>query len=340
MSKEILIYGGIYDFTVESFMREMEEAKNEDIVLRINTNGGDPQSSFGVVSKFQEHAKGKTLRVDGKAYSTGALMAAYADYVIALDVSEFLIHRVAYPSYFENDSNLFTEQLQASLKYSNEKAREALESKVDVEKFQRFTGYSFDQIFSMDGRLDVYLTAEQAKKVGLVDEIRKITPEMRHDIAQNMEMTQLKAAKYLGIQKENQEKPNEENDNTHKDMNLDKLKAEFPAVYRQAMQEGVAFERDRVEAYMVFADVDLNTVKEAIAKGETMTAKQSAEFGRKLASAVFIKNAENDSIGDLDTRADSSDPDKTAEQTAKEAKEAEVAEFYAKFEENLALNRK
>ena len=55
MATEILLYSSIYSFSAESFIKEMEAASGNDVVLRINTPGGDPQAGFGMIAKFAEH---------------------------------------------------------------------------------------------------------------------------------------------------------------------------------------------------------------------------------------------------------------------------------------------
>ena len=114
--KEILIYGMIWPGLVVDAIKTMAEAATEGlgIEVRINTDGGDPQDSAGLMAKFQDFAGEKTVTVDGRAYSTGLFMSLYADKVQALDVSNFMVHRAGHSEWFEA-SEAFTDQRKNNL---------------------------------------------------------------------------------------------------------------------------------------------------------------------------------------------------------------------------------
>ena len=63
-------------------------------------------------------------------------------------------------------------------------------------------------------------------------------------------------------------------------MDLEKLKADHPDVYRAALDEGVAQERDRVTAHLTMGESsgDMQTASEAISSGEPMTATLQAKY--------------------------------------------------------------
>ena len=107
---EILLYGSIDGESSSDFIEDFTEktANNEDVVVRVNTPGGNPEYTFGMVAKFSEYTGKKKIQVDGKAYSGGLYFLCYGEENESLDVSEFLLHRAAYPSYYENDVEFFT----------------------------------------------------------------------------------------------------------------------------------------------------------------------------------------------------------------------------------------
>jgi len=152
-----------------------------DITVRLNTGGGEPDYGFGMVAKFKEYTGKKTVKIDGKAYSMGAYIAMYADDVEALDVSNLMIHRAAYPTWFE-ESEYFTDGLRQNLVDTNKSLEAALRGKIDVEEFEKLKDVKVKDIFSMDDRIDVFLTAKEAKKIGLVSKIIKITPSKAAEI--------------------------------------------------------------------------------------------------------------------------------------------------------------
>ena len=77
---------------------------------------------------------------------------------------------------------------------------------------------------------------------------------------------------------------------TNKKMTKEELKQQHPGVYASIIQEGATQERDRVEAWLAFSEVDLNAVKEGIQKGENVTQKTMSEmFVKQTAQATMNK---------------------------------------------------
>ena len=301
MAKEIFLYGGIDDLSAEFFMNKISGADNEDILVYINSKGGDPQSSFGMIKKFQEHSGNKNIEVHGKAQSAAAFFLLYADHVKALDVSEFLFHRAAYPSFIESDSNIFTDEMKKSLSIVNDSLKEAFVSKIDVEKFEKITGVTVEDLFSMDTRINVVLTASEAKQIGLVDEIYNITPEKRAEI--NSRTLQMAASKFDDVKDEkplNIEKQKTGNKKS-RIMTINEFKNEHPEIYAKAVDFGVKKERDRIGAAMVYVDIDAKMVTEIIASGETITATQQAELTRKSITKEALVDLEKESPKSINT---------------------------------------
>lgn len=323
MAKEILLYSSIYSYSAEQFITAMEENKNNDVVLRINTNGGGPEDGFGMIAKFAEHKKSKKIKVDGKAYSMGLFFLAYSDDVEALDVTEFLAHRAAYPQWFEK-SEYMTEALWDNLNRINSNLRSALEAKIDVAKFEKLKGVKMDDIFSNKSRVDVFLSAEEAKEIGLIDRIVKITPEKKSEIESHMLRI---AAEYNGISVSKE--PVKTETNKSKIMNLETLKADHPALYSQVKALGASEEKDRVGAWLAFVDVDPEAVSRGIKEGTSISQTAMAEFSRKAFSANALKGIEKDSPGAVKTDE--------VDSKVKTEKEKELEKFQAEVKAHLNL---
>lgn len=329
MPKEILIYGSIESYSSADFIKQMNDVSADgDLVIRINTPGGSPEYGFGMVAKFKEHQGNKIVKVDGKAFSMGTFFLVYADKVEALDVSEFLIHRAAYPEWFEN-SELFTEELKGNLDRLNTSLLNALKNKIDVKKFEELKGVKMKDIFSMYSRKNVFLNAKEAKAIGLIDNIVKITPAKAAEInSYNISI----AAKYS--ESSNIEVKPSENSKPTKPikMNKEELKANHPDLYKEIKEEGVKAERDRAGAWMTYNDVDSKAVAEGIESGEPISQKQMAEFSRKLVSADALAKIEEGSQGAVDT-----DKPKTETEEEKTAKAKELEDFEAQVKAELAI---
>lgn len=276
MNKELLIYSGLYSYTAEQFIRELEANKDKDITLRINTPGGDVMAVYGMIAKFQEHKKGKYIKVDGMAASAGAFFLCYADEVECLDVSEILFHRASYGAWIENNKNYFTDEMKDSLIKVNNNLRAAMESKFTADQWLTVTGVSLDELFSLESRIDVRISAIQAKELGLVNKINSITPEKKAEI-EALSMSVAAAAMAI--------KPNSLNNKNNGTMTIEQLKQDHPEIFAQAVQVGVNNERERVEALAVFASIAPEEVQKAIAEGTAFTAKQMAEFALKTVQA-------------------------------------------------------
>lgn len=326
---EILLYGSIDGESSSDFIEDFTEktANNENVLVRVNTNGGNPEYTMGMVAKFSEYKGKKKVQVDGKAYSGGMFFCCYADEVEALDVSQFLLHRAAYPSYYENDSSFFTEPIKENLISINRDLRKAFEAKVDVALFEKIKKCKLDEVFSLDDRIDVFFTAQEALQVGLISKINKITPTKKAEIDSyiNSKMVQI-AAEYKGAIQEEIIKTNI--------MTLEELKAKHPELYAEAIDKGVkkgiAKEKDRVKSCLVFAEIDLVGVKAAIESGEPLTATAMAEFMLKTASKKTLEEIESENAKVIETKEVST--------TEKAKAEAEKESWLKEVNQHLELN--
>lgn len=290
---EVLIYGEIYSYTSREFIRDVERA-NGDLTVRVNSNGGEVDYGWGMIAKFKEYEGVKNVKIDGSAHSMAAYFAVYADNAESLDVSTMIFHRAAYPQWVENNTELFTDALRKQVENINKHLRTALENKVSAEKWLEVTGVSLDEMFSMDGRIDVEINAEQAKELGIIQKINSITPKRQAAIEERMVAVaeQLTGLKLAAVSKEKNKIVQEPKSNK---MTIEKLKAEHPEIYAEVVKEGVTKERDRVGAWVTFADVDVKAVTEGIKSGDAISATVTAELSRKAFSAQAVTALEKES---------------------------------------------
>ncbi len=286
MPKEVLVYGSINEYSARDFMTSFAGIEeNDELNVRINTNGGSPEYGYGIVAKIREHAGLKNIKVDGQAYSMGSFICIYSDNVTALDVSQFLIHRAAYSEWFEQ-SEYFTEALKTNLTNINNDLMAATKAKIDVAKFEEISGVKLKDVFSMEGRVDVFLNAKQAKEIGLIDKIVKITPSKRAEI-------EAIAAKYIPKTEEVEVNKQPENKpKTDKKMTIEEIKDKHPELYAQIVNVGVAKERDRVGAWITYVDADAKAVADAIKAGTELSATAMAELNRKAFASMALDKVE------------------------------------------------
>lgn len=279
MPKNILIYGSIASWMAKEFITQVDELADSDLNVRINTEGGDVAYTYGMIAKFSEHAGAKSVHVDGQAYSMGAFFCCYAENVEALDVSQFMIHRASYGEWFEG-STFFTSELKANLVSMNKNLETAFRNKVDVEKFEalpQMQGKKTKDIFSMDSRLDVFMTAKEAKSIGLISKINTITP------AKKAEIDNLMGARAAAVFVEpKQVEPKKKN------MTIEQFKAEHPEAFAALSGQITAQERDRVGAWMTFVEVDPKAVAEGVKSGAPLGQTAMAEFSMKMVNGTKL----------------------------------------------------
>jgi ATP-dependent Clp protease protease subunit len=313
MAKELYLYSPIYDFVAESFISQMEENKTQDIEIRANTPGGNVFAGWGMIAKIKEHEGNVKMKVDGYVASMGTIVLVYVDDTEALDVSRIHLHRA--------DGYVNSPEDQKFLDGINKDLRAKLTSKIDADKFKEITGKSIDDLFDSKDRIDVWLTAKQAKQVGLIKRIVKLDP------------TEIAAINRMNIAAsvDPQPPPNPVTKPINKVMTLEELKAQHPALYAQVVAEGKTAgsteERDRVRGWEAFRHIDAAAVDKGIKDGKIISTTDIAEFTAKVLSPEYLKKL----------TAESAAPVTTTEDLGKEKtkKEADNAAFMAEVFANL-----
>jgi ATP-dependent protease ClpP protease subunit len=328
MPTEVLLYGEIYSFRATDFINAVQRAGEDGLTVRINSGGGELDYGFGMVAKFAEFEGSKTVKVDGLAGSMAAFFTVYADNVEALDVSRFVFHRAAYPQWIENNTELFDESRRKSLEDANAKLRSALEAKVDASQWERITGVSIDEMFSMEGRIDVELDAEQAKELGIVNKINRITPTKRAEIDAKMLSV---AEKFSGMKLAAKVEEKEDKPKTIVKMNIEKFKTEHPDIYAKVLKQGEEQERDRVSAWMAYVDIDAKAVTEGIEGGKGISQKAMAELSRKAFSKEALTATEKNNAPEVST------DEPTSKEKPKGTDELEA--FRASYKSELGINK-
>lgn len=158
--------------------------------------------------------------------------------------------------------------------------------------------------------------ASQAMEYGLVDGITSFEELLSSEIA--------RTNKRINIS-------NVYNKNSN--MNLEQFKAEHPEAYAAAVSAGVHKERERVNTWLVYNDIDPANVKAGIESGNDMGTATQADFNRK----AFVKNnlavLEADSAPALSTPA-------TNTPTSVSDEQSEMEKHVAEMKKHLGLGNK
>lgn len=316
MEKEIVFYTSVYPSSVADFIGQMQDAKGNDVCVRVNTPGGDTLTGMGMIAKYNEHAKGKKIKVDGMAMSFGAFLCCYADDVECLESSQFLFHRSAFPDWVESDPEIFTAELKTLLTRNNSVLRKGMEGKLDLAKFVSISGKTLDDMFSLDSRIDIRFTAAEAKEIGLVNKVIPLNSEKKKEINSLCSSLGMAAA-YTETTTTTQITV----------MTAAEFKTANPAAYAEIVKEGVTAEQTRVNTLLVYISDDTATVVKAIKDGATLDPVMSAELGRKIQAKAGLATIAGEAAPVIETGV------------AGATVTAEAAAI-AKFNEEVKANRK
>lgn len=298
---EVLIYGELWEYPARVFHESLNALSGDALTVRLNTPGGDVYIGWGMVAMFSEFPGEKKVKIDGRADSMGFYFLCYVDYAEAVDVCGSRVHRAALPDWYET-SDYFTDVDRASLKQVNDNLRAALSAKVPDALFTEVTGYTYNDLFSMEGRLEIQLTAKQLKKLGLVNKITQLTPTKTKAISTRMAAI---AASFPDRITGNIPEPVEipvlpkeqptvpaailkELPKHINNMTLEEIKAQNPSVFAQIIAMGVTQEQDRVRSWTAFHSIDAVAVLDGINSGVAVTPGVISEMSVKSFNAAGL----------------------------------------------------
>ena len=166
-SPEILLYDTIAGFNDNDFgyvsgkklINEIKALANEkEIVLRINSNGGDIFQAFAIYNTLKESKASITVKVDGIAASAASLIAMAGEKIIMPENTMLMLHNPWGICKGEAEEMRAQAELLDKLKEQCIKAYQA-KSNLSGEKLSEI----------MDN--ESYLSAKECKELGLCDEV-------------------------------------------------------------------------------------------------------------------------------------------------------------------------
>ena len=293
------------------FGRQIQEIPaGEPLTVRINTPGGAVRQCYAMLSILSDRAGAVTSYVDGTAYSMGAFFCAFSSKVIASELSRFMIHKAAYPEWVQ-----IGPEEEADLKDINDTLRARLKNKLnDTPEAKQL----LKKVFSKEGRADVFLNAKTAKKIGLVDEIKKISLSGATAEAFALSNEDTNALVFSETSLTEEQQPN------IKIMDLAEFKSQHADLYAQILKEGSTAEKKRAGAYLPF----LNSSPEAAIKG--IEGDEKLE-GRAL-SELMIKAVKGSTTEEDEAAANAEDVSlNTEKKTSKELNADKMEEAMKQF---------
>lgn len=171
--KEIKLYGVISNEGflgmgengyIERIASEIKDAGDKDINLRINTPGGSVFDGYAIITNLLEHKGKLNMQVDGYALSMGGIILAFADHSTAYDFCKIMLHKAWSHSEEETTIELINN-------LNNDVAKMFKAKGIDAELI--------DEIFLGDGKKDYWFSAQEAKEIGLINEVFESNVEQK-----------------------------------------------------------------------------------------------------------------------------------------------------------------
>ena len=303
MAKELIFYSGIYNSSVKSAVESLQQIdKNEDVLVRLNSGGGEVTAGFSFLSVLSERTGEVNGIIDGQAASMAAIWIMFFNNVEANDTSTIMFHKAAYPSWYSP-----TDDEKASLDRTNKMFEKKVRAKVSGDTPE---GKAFlDKLFEKDKRNDVELTAHQAKKLGLISKVRTL----KTSAYQGMQMVAMveEGSEIVAKKSEPTQEVNKTSKSNKNSMEISQEKYDAAIVaakqegHEEGKKEGIALGKDaenaRIADWNEFADIDAEAVATGIASGNEMTKKDMAHFMKVAQKGEVLASHEDDNADDNST---------------------------------------
>ena len=170
-NNEIDIYGYIDDVTIEGmsispqFVKDkLKELNNEkEIVVNINSNGGDVFSGVAIYNMLQRHSAKIIVNIDGIAASIASVIAMAGDVVNMPRNGMMMIHNAW--TLAQGDSNAFKKQAESLERINSVVVNSYLEKNPDID--HALLRQYMDE--------ETWFSANEAKEFGLIDNVTERT---------------------------------------------------------------------------------------------------------------------------------------------------------------------
>lgn len=310
----------IGNYSMSALIEEIDSVSDKEKSMDWFSYGGSVLAGWKLANYLNTTDSSITAIVTGMAASMGAALLPYFSKVEGSKQSFVMLHAPA------GGGEKMLEKVAKDLE-------EALAAKINDKKLKEITGVTLSEMMAQrgDDRKDYWLTGEQAYAIGLFDVLIDTAPKQTI-VKQELQSAANKLGYSLPAAFLDTTPTAGANQDAGKIINKDskmdsvEFKAKHPAVYAQVFAEGSAngikIEKDRVEAYLVFNDVDPEAVKTGIASGEAMNTATQMDLLRKSMSKDALKDIEDGQGED------------TTEAAIDTGKNKEGAELEAALEEN------
>ena len=263
---ELILYGDISkkgwwgdEITPKKFSDELMALGDvEEIVVRINSSGGDVFAAFAIYTRLKDHKARIVVKIDGWAASAATIIAMAGDVIMIPAVGAFMIHDPAvgaFGYYQEKDLNKLAAELQVIKNcIINAYALKTGKSQDDIAAIMSAETWYDGQSAVENGFLDELMFAEVKTEIENKGKIFVNSVAMNISGIGNILPLLLSGGQRSGqggclsnISKVNNYK--EEKQMDPKDIKtVDELKAAYPVLVQQIVDEAAEAERQRIKA--------------------------------------------------------------------------------------------
>ena len=171
-STDIHIYDeiGVHGISAKGFLEDLKDLKGQDIVVHINSSGGDVFQGQAIYTALKNYTGKVTVKIEGLAASMATVIALAADKIEMTANSLFMIHSPM--------SNVFGNKSQMRKQIN---ALEKVESTM-LNVYTKKTKLSEDKV-SLMMETETWLSADEALEMGFIDEVTgKVTVVAKYDM--------------------------------------------------------------------------------------------------------------------------------------------------------------
>jgi len=162
MTGHIYIYGEVgKQVTLDTVLKEISP-KNDSYIVHIHSPGGDVFEGYAIYNAIKNTGKNITVQIEGVCASIATLIAAAGSKIIMNAKSQFMVHNPKITSVSGDHKDL--RNVAAQL--------ERIKTQL-IESWLGRTSLSVEQLSQMYDN-ETWLTPEQAKDLGFVDEVQEV----------------------------------------------------------------------------------------------------------------------------------------------------------------------
>lgn len=162
MIGHIYIYGEVgKQVTLDTVLKEIDP-KNSEYIVHVHSPGGDVFEGYAIYNAIKNTGKNITVQIEGVCASIATLIASAGSKIIMNTKSQFMVHNPKITSVSGDHKDL--RNVAAQL--------ERIKTQL-IESWLGRTNLSADQLSQMYDN-ETWLTPEQAKDLGFVDEVQEV----------------------------------------------------------------------------------------------------------------------------------------------------------------------